>query len=156
MNNCAICGEELSTKLSHKLNCGTLEDPHIFHYECLLKTFTTTYSEKNRNCPYCRKKMDYLPLVYGLKKVIPGIHCSLYDLKDKKGELKDYQIKCRHILTRGNRKNEYCGKNCQLGSEYCSVHSKSQLKFDSKQNFIVKKQEKDASEAKEKAPKISQ
>lgn len=159
-NTCAICGDELSDRLCHKLKCGTSEEPHEFHYECLLKTFTANYSEKNRNCPYCRKKSDYLPLVYGLKKVVPGIHCSYYDFKDKKEELKGYQVKCKHILTRGNRKHEMCGKNCQLGSEYCGIHLKSfknsQLKFDSKQKSIVIKQKKNSHEAEKKAPKVSQ
>lgn len=161
MNNiCAICGDDLSTRLTHKLTCGTQAEPHEFHYECLLKTFTANYSEKNRNCPYCRTKIDYLPLVYGLKRIVPGVHCSFYDIKDKKEELKKYQVKCKHVLTRGKRKHEMCGKNCQLGSEYCGIHlksiEKSQLKFDSKLKIVVKKQEKNASEAEEKAPEISQ
>jgi hypothetical protein len=159
MNNiCAICGDELTTRLTHKLTCGTLEEPHEFHYECLLKTFTANYSEKDRNCPYCRKKIDYLPLVYGLKKIVPGVHCSFYEVKEKKEELKKYQVKCKHILTRGKRKHEMCGKNCQLGSEYCSTHlksiEKSQLKFDSKHKIVVKKQGKNASDTEEKAPEV--
>lgn len=157
-NICAICGENLSTKLIHKLNCGTLGEPHEFHYECLLKTFTSTYSEKNKNCPYCRKKIDYLPLVYGLKKIVPGIHCSFYDIKDKEEELKKYQVKCKHILTRGNRKNEMCGKNCKLGFEYCGIHlksiKKSQLKFDSKNKVVVKKQGENAPDTEEKTPEV--
>lgn len=157
-NTCAICGDNLSVKLSHKLNCGTPGEPHEFHYECLLKTFSCNNTEKNRNCPYCRKKIDYLPLVYGLKKVVPGIHCSFYDLKNKKEELKGYQVKCKHILTRGKRKNEECGKNCKLGFQYCGIHHKSlknsQLKFDSKQQLIIKKQDNNASEAEEKAPEV--
>ena len=148
---CAICGEELSKKLSYKLSCGTETEPHEFHYECLIKSFNHSYNvERDRKCPYCREKTDYLPLVNGLKKVIPGIHCSysFYELKIKKEELKEYNITCKHILTRGKRKNEFCGKNCCLGSEYCNIHEKlskkSQLKFDSKQKFIVKKEENNA------------
>jgi hypothetical protein len=160
-NICAICGDYLNVKLTHKLNCGTPEEPHEFHYECLLKTFNYNHNiEKDRNCPYCRKKIDYLPLVYGLKKVVPGIHCPYHDLKNKKEELKGYQIKCKHILTRGKRKHEMCGKNCQLGSEYCGVHLKSfknsQFKFDSKQKCIVIKQKKNSHEAEEKALEVSQ
>lgn len=154
--NCAICGEDLSNRFIHRLSCGTSEEPHEFHYECLLKTFIITNYEKDRGCPYCRKKTDYLPLVYGLKKVIPGIHCSYHDLKNKKEELKNYQVRCKHILTRGARKHEECEKSCQLGFQYCINHLKSnpQLKFDLKKKFIVKKQGQDASDTEEKAPEV--
>ena len=64
-----------------------------------------------------------------MKKVVPGIHCSFYDFKNKKEELKGYQIKCKHVLTRGKRKNEQCGKNCQLGFQYCGIHMKSLKKI---------------------------
>ena len=156
-NTCAICGEKLSVKLSHKLKCGTPDEPHEFHYECLLKTFSYNHNiEKDRKCPYCRKGTEYLPLVSGLKKVVPGIHCSFYDFKNKKQELNGYHVKCSHILTRGKRKNEMCGKNCQLGFQYCGTHNKSQLKFDTTHNIIVKKQGDNASEDKEKASEVSQ
>jgi hypothetical protein len=161
MNNiCAICGDDLSIRLTHKLTCGTHGEPHEFHYECLLKTFSDNCPEKDRNCPYCRKKIDYLPLVYGLKRIVPGVHCSFLELNSKKEELKKYQVKCNHILTRGKRKHETCGKSCQLGSEYCSTHlksiEKSQLKFDSKHKIIVKKQGENVPDTEEKASKISQ
>jgi len=150
----------LSIRLTHKLTCGTHGEPHEFHYECLLKTFSDNCPEKDRNCPYCRKKIDYLPLVYGLKRIVPGVHCSFLELNSKKEELKKYQVKCKHILTRGKRKHEICGKSCQLGSEYCSTHlksiEKSQLKFDSKNKIIVKKQGGNASDTEEKASKIPQ
>lgn len=150
--DCSICGLQLNEKFQYKLPCN-----HIFHYECLLKTFITN-SEKDRGCPYCRKKTDYLPLVYGLKKVVPGIHCSYHDLKNKKEELKNYQVRCKHILTRGARKHEECGKSCQLGFQYCINHLKSnpQFKFDSNKKFIVKKQGQDASDSTEKGEDISQ
>ena len=152
--DCAICGLALSEKYPHKLDCG-----HSFHYECLMKSFGNYNVEKNRNCPYCRKKTNYLPLIYGLKKIIPGIHCSFYELKDKKEELKEYQIKCNHVLTRGKRKHEQCGKNCKLGYQQCGLHHKSQIKFDKKVNVIkVKKQtiKENGNQAEEKAPKVSQ
>ena len=155
-NTCAICGDDLSNKLCHKLECGPPNEPHEFHYECLLKTFSYSNTDKGRNCPYCRSKTGYLPLVYGLKRVLPGIHCSYYDQKDKLEELKGYQVKCKHILTRGKRKNEMCGKNCHLGSQYCGNHIKSQLKFDSNHKNIVKKQNTDDSHTEKKTPEVSQ
>lgn len=151
--DCAICGLALNEKYPHKLECG-----HCFHYECLIKSFGTYNVEKNRNCPYCRKKTNYLPLIYGLKKIIPGIHCSFYELKDKKEELKNYQIKCNHILTRGKRKHEQCGKNCKLGYQQCGIHHKFQIKFDKKVSVIkVKKNIKENEyQAEEKASEVSQ
>ena len=76
---CAICGDPMTDKFVHKLKCE-----HEFHYECLMKSFGTYNIEKNRNCPYCRKPTVYLPLVNGLKKVTPGVHCSIHNLKKKK------------------------------------------------------------------------
>lgn len=32
---------------------------------------------------------------------------------------------CEFIITRGARKNQKCGKNTPLGSDYCSLHSKN-------------------------------
>ena len=152
--DCAICGLALNEKYPHKLDCG-----HSFHYDCLMKSFGTYNVEKNRNCPYCRKKTNYLPLIYGLKKIIPGVHCSLYEIKDKKEELKGYQIKCNHVLTRGKRKHEQCGKNCKLGFKFCSFHIDKNTKFDKKVNVVkVKKQitKENDNQAEEKAPKVSQ
>ena len=68
---CPICGIELKEKYHYKLSCN-----HIFHYECLLKTFLSskkvTYKHNN-HCPYCREKCEYLPVVNGLKKLEIGI-----------------------------------------------------------------------------------
>ena len=66
MNNedCSICGLDINEKYKVKLSCG-----HIFHYECLLKTFlylkkSNIYNHKYVNsCPYCRKKCGLLPIV---------------------------------------------------------------------------------------------
>lgn len=122
--DCGICGLELSDKFSYTLNCG-----HKFHYECLMKSFNnisyTINSKKNNQCPYCRKNSECLPLVNGLKKVIPGVHCNINSssIDDKKQELKEkYSQKCGYTLTRGKNKGEYCGKNCVLGYGYCKIH----------------------------------
>ena len=32
---------------------------------------------------------------------------------------------CKHIMSRGKRKGEQCGNNCQLGYDYCGLHLKS-------------------------------
>ena len=122
--DCGICGLELSDKFSYTLNCG-----HKFHYECLMKSFNnisyTINSKKNNQCPYCRKNSECLPLVNGLKKVIPGIHCNINSssIDDKKKELKEkYSQKCGYTLTRGKNKGGQCGKNCVLGYGYCKTH----------------------------------
>lgn len=143
---CAICGDNITCRLSHKLNCGPKDQPHEFHYECLMKNSFNT-PDKGIKCPYCRINIGFLPLVNGLKKITPGIHCSPYfhDIQEKKKELIKYQVKCNHILTRGKRKNQLCGKNCKLGSNYCGLHIKN--KFDSQQNcIIIKKQEEQINE----------
>ena len=84
--DCGICGLELSEKFSYELNCK-----HVFHYECLMKSFNnTSYNKKCSNiCPYCRSNSPHLPLINGLKKVIPGVHCGIssYEIEPLKKEL---------------------------------------------------------------------
>jgi hypothetical protein len=135
--DCGICGLDLNDKFSYKLDCG-----HKFHYECLMKSFNnisyTINNKKNNLCPYCRKNSDYLPLVNGLKKVIPGVHCNIFgnEIDDKKQELKEkYSQKCGYNLTRGKNKGNSCGKNCVLGYGYCKSHLE---KMKSKHGDLVK------------------
>ena len=71
--DCCICGDNLSLKFNHELRCK-----HVFHYECLMKTFIYSSNSKvnksARACPLCRKTSDYLPIVIGLKKILVGVH----------------------------------------------------------------------------------
>ena len=134
--DCGICGLELNDKFSYKLDCN-----HTFHYECLLKTFSNlSYTINNKyiiQCPYCRKDADYLPMVNGLKKVIPGVHCNIFgnEIDDKKQELKEkYSQKCGYTLMRGKNKGNECGKNCVIGYGYCKLHLE---KMKSKHGEIV-------------------
>jgi len=121
---CGICGLEIKDKYSYKLICN-----HEFHYECLMKSFQNTPKMKKEynHCPYCRKKTNYLPLINGLKKVIPGVHCNSFGLSFNESKLSlknDYSVRCQHILTRGKNKGSTCNKNCFLGYKYCKVHKK--------------------------------
>ena len=121
LEECAICGMNISDKYPHTLKCG-----HKFHYECLIKTFVQT-NLKNLRCPYCREKCEYMPIINGLKRIIPGVHCNLNDNKNKSNELvlkSNYNKTCKYIFKKGKRKGEECGKNCKLGYYVCSAHFK--------------------------------
>ena len=120
---CSICGVDIGDKFCYELKCS-----HKFHYDCLMKTFMISSNKINHNsCPYCRQNTDLLPLVNGLKKVIPGIHCN-HSTKEfilKKQELKEnYSEPCKHILVRGKNKGNQCNKICLLGYENCKAHKK--------------------------------
>jgi len=120
--DCGICGLSIDDKFSHTLKCN-----HTFHYECLMKSFQSTHKYKKdyNHCPYCRKNTDYLPLVNGLKKVVPNVHCinTTSNIKEKKEELKNnYSNRCEFLLTRGKNKGTPCGKNCSLGYNTCKTH----------------------------------
>lgn len=120
--DCGICGLSIDDKFSHTLKCN-----HTFHYECLMKSFQSThkYKKEYNHCPYCRKNTDYLPLVNGLKKVVPNVHCinTTSNIKEKKEELKNnYSNRCEFLLTRGKNKGNSCGKNCNLGYNTCKTH----------------------------------
>ena len=125
--DCSICGLDLGDKFCHELECS-----HKYHYECLMKTFVMTSNKSNKSnksnsCPYCRKTVEFLPLVNGLKKVVPGIHCnhSTKTFLLRKEELKNiYNKPCKHILMRGKNKGNTCNKNSFLGYEYCKAHRK--------------------------------
>lgn len=127
--DCAICGIPLNEKYTHNLSCN-----HKFHYECLLKTFTTKPKYEKKRCPYCKTKCDYLPLVNGIKKPIINVH---YNTVNELNNLEISDIKCNHILSRGKRKGEDCGKNCKIGFTVCQSHfKKNDKKLDN--NFSEK------------------
>ena len=114
---CAICALPLKD-----MYCETLSCSHVFHYECILKTFTVckkqTYKHVNR-CPYCREKCGYLPLINGLAKVIRNIHYN----PEGGGLIPECpNIRCQHILLRGKNKGTTCDKKCQLGFTQCKTH----------------------------------
>lgn len=133
--DCGICGLPLTDKYSYKMSCN-----HIFHYECLLKTFSKkpyTVNNSKNNCPYCRTPVKYLPIVNGLKKAIYGVHTGQYsELAYLNKCIKTKPIKCKHILTRGKNKGDECGKNCLLGEKYCKTHLK---KHQNNTNLIITK-----------------
>ncbi len=108
---CSICGENDPLTMFHTLECG-----HSFHYQCLYLTFKNM---KTNRCPYCRSSGNYLPVVNGLKKVDPKIHINDENFKNEM---------CGAILTRGPNKGKTCGKNCQLGFQFCKTHLKQSFK----------------------------
>ena len=128
---CSICGEE-NEDFMIKLDCG-----HSFHYECSLLTFMNA---KNKQCPYCRREHKCLPVIKGVKKIIPWIHSSFYDyntivdLDNNVININEYQPqKCNHVLTRGKNKGNTCSRYCKLGYDVCQQHLK--MKNDSKKKL---------------------
>tara|TARA_B100001094_G_scaffold19429_1_gene16602 strand:- start:149 stop:526 length:378 start_codon:yes stop_codon:yes gene_type:complete len=107
---CEICGDLLDSQYVHKLSCG-----HKYHYQCIFLTYKHT---KNIQCPYKCKMKEKLPLVNGIKKVVPWIHevdeANVYENK-----------KCETLLTRGKNKGMSCSRYCELGYFNCKIHNKS-------------------------------
>ena len=99
---CSICGLDLDDKYTHRLKCN-----HVFHYECLVKTFMSQPNKFGKNtgntCPYCRVKVDYMPVVNGLKKMTVGVHCQ---------RIQDVHVlentPCKFTLKRGKNKGNTC------------------------------------------------
>lgn len=114
--DCSICGIPLKEKYKHSLQCN-----HKFHYECLLKTFTSNSKYEKKRCPYCKTKCNSLPMINGIKKPIHGIH---YNTIEEFDNLEIKNTKCNHILLKGKRKGEECGKNCKIGYNVCQSHFK--------------------------------
>jgi len=89
-----------------------------------MKTFQNTNNIHSKNCPYCRKNTGYLPIVKGLKKIVPGIHIDyISNIQPQQSEIIENN-KCSFILTRGKNKGNQCSKYCFLGYDYCKIHYK--------------------------------
>lgn len=106
--DCAICGEHLSTKYSVSINCN-----HTYHYECIMKTFLS--SKIGNHCPLCRKGGGMLPIVNGLHKLNPRVHCIDINVTYKSKP-------CSVILKSGKRKGFSCDSTCMLGYDMCKRH----------------------------------
>jgi len=112
---CSICGDRLDNAFIHKTECD-----HIFHYECLQKSFINSF-EKNNSCPLCRQSIHLLPIVNGLKKLIRDIH---YTSEEYIIDLNYINIPCNHIKKTGKNKGQVCNKNCKVGYNVCGKHIK--------------------------------
>jgi hypothetical protein len=110
---CGICGGALSEAF-----CETLKCSHVFHYECILKTYQMSKkgacAYKNR-CPYCRANVGYLSIVNGCKP-IPKIHHPTMVTPQVT------QIRCQHLLLCGKRKGQPCDKKSSVGTTFCKTH----------------------------------
>jgi hypothetical protein len=115
---CPICGDSLNSKYVHTLDCNGHK--HAFHYECLMKSYEAN-GYKGNQCPYCRTKHGFLPIIPGLKKLIKGVHYSYYS------DVPEYENnqKCKAILKKGKRIGEECGGSCAIGYTYCARHNKN-------------------------------
>ena len=68
-DKCLICYEtfeETTDEIAVQLLCS-----HAFHYDCILQSYKMKTSKSGhgysyRECPYCRKKGGYLPLLEGM------------------------------------------------------------------------------------------
>jgi hypothetical protein len=133
-NLCSICGCNFVND-GHKLPCN-----HIFHYDCLLKflQINITNTNKTNECPYCRQKFDYLPLLPGIKP-IKFIH-SEYKTKQIneivaddgiKNEIPDYK-RCNSIYLSGKNKGKRCNNQAVHflnNQKYCRHHIFSNIPF---------------------------
>ena len=112
---CSICGDSLNNAFTHKTECN-----HIFHYECLQKSFQNSY-EKNNSCPLCRQNTHLLPVVNGLKKLVGDIHYTQNNMYIVNTY---FNTPCNHVLKTGKNKVQVCNKNCKVGFDVCGRHFK--------------------------------
>lgn len=110
---CGICGDPLYTKYSISLPCN-----HNYHYECINDSCLLSKKMGCQTCPYCGYNFKVLKPVNGLKKLKYGVHW--YSESDTSHYT---NVKCNHIMKRGKRVGEECGKYCQLGYTKCTVHN---------------------------------
>lgn len=77
---CEICSLKLNSK------CIKLHCTHCFHYNCLVYSLNNCNEQyNNMQCPYCRKKIDYIPLLEN-EKPIKNLHKEYEEYIKKKNE----------------------------------------------------------------------
>ena len=99
---CEICAFEMTDK-SVILDCG-----HKFHYDCLfysiLKNNNYNVNKNNLQCPYCRSKFNFMPIIDGITP-LKNIHKE-YDEYILKDNLR-YEIDKKVKIISGKYKNCY-------------------------------------------------
>lgn len=94
---CEICCLKLNSK------CIKLHCTHCFHYDCLVYSLTNGGTEfNNMLCPYCRKKIDYIPLLEN-QTPIKNVHKEYEEYIQK--ENAKYQINTSVEITSGKYKS---------------------------------------------------
>lgn len=127
-NFCEICSSRLDN------NCVTLECNHCFHYDCLLKSMKIRDIKfYNMQCPYCRKSIDFLPLLPG-EKPIKNIHKEYNEFIQK--ENSKYFINNKIKITNGKYKNQQ-GIIKQINDKTIQVNLDiSNITVNIKKNFL--------------------
>ena len=112
---CYICGDELSNKYIHDLDCS-----HRFHYDCIVKSFKAS---NNRKCPICRNDSSILPMVNCCNGPYINIHYDYSSSLKDIDNLNNYNhVKCDHVISRGKNKGNLCNKRCVIGFYKCINH----------------------------------
>tara|TARA_B100000902_G_scaffold389735_1_gene437403 strand:+ start:2416 stop:2991 length:576 start_codon:yes stop_codon:yes gene_type:complete len=122
---CLICFEtfeETKDEIAVQLLCA-----HGFHYDCIMesykmKTSVDGYKQSKRECPYCRCKGGYLPLLEGMKPV-KNVHKE-WDIQEKHNKYYGAWGQCKGFTKAGKR----CTNRAKaIVGHYCGKH-KSQYK----------------------------
>ena len=145
-NECKVCYEMIQPQeescIAVELLCG-----HRYHYSCI--EFSYQYSDKYRQCPYCRQTGGWLPLLSGMKPK-RNIHKEYISLKKRIHRRKKYGISnyllsknkqvlttltalnsskeqstavCQAIIQSGPKKGNQCSHSTKYGN-YCGRHKK--------------------------------
>lgn len=124
-DKCLICFdtfEETSDEIAVQLLCS-----HGFHYDCIMESYkmdtsSDGYKQSKRECPYCRCKGGYLPLLEGMKPV-KKVHRE-WDIQEKHNKYYGAWGQCKGFTKAGNR----CTNRAKaIVGHYCGKH-KSQYK----------------------------